>query len=69
MQMEMLGFPTDQQIVVLELELELKTNSFFFPNGHRLSQVWPVRYLSSKTSATAGENLGIGNNIHCFQQK
>jgi hypothetical protein len=31
-QMEMLGFPTDQQNVVLELE-------FFFPNGHRLSKV------------------------------
>jgi hypothetical protein len=60
-QMEMLGFPTDQQNIVLELE-------FFFPNGHRLSQVSPVRYISSKTSATARENLRNGNSIHCFQQ-
>jgi len=47
----------------------IDTTSFFFPNGHRLSQVWSVRYLSSKTSAIAGENLGIGNNINCFQQE
>jgi len=37
--MEMLGFPTDQQNVVLELEFELTQLLFFFPNGHRLSQV------------------------------
>jgi len=42
--------------------------TFFFPNGHRLSQVWPVGYLSSKTNATAGENLWIENSIHCFRQ-
>lgn len=41
--------------------------SFFFPNGHRLAQVWPVRYLSSKTNATDRENLGMGNSIHSLK--
>lgn len=65
--MEMLGFPTDQQ-TSLGTGTWIDTTSFFFPSGHRLSQVWPVRYLSSKTNATAGEKLWIGNSIHCFQQ-
>ena len=45
----------------------IDTTSSFFPNGHRLSQLWPVTYLSYKTSATAEENFGNGHSIHCFQ--